>query len=576
LCNLHDAAKENSFFLSQHSLLSHSGALSDVVNSHVEIGDVDVLFGHSSRLLRRFSVRFTERLLLLRPPPDASEPPVVIQYSALRALLYAPKSSSVFLLLEPEHAPGTVWAYAKKAHFDPHCSTDRIKSSIQLTFLAPSFRSRFGEASGKFASLRAAVDRAARFGLRDTDFVRHYDDSAAQDPVQSQPRSSPSPSVESAAPPPPPPPPQQERSVRRLNPVSALAAKTPNTLRTFSRVRLSSQRKAAIDLADGEGSDVNGDGSARGGDDAPPLLVYPPPPNDKNSVTLTTYDLERLKPGEFLNDTLIEFYLLHLMIAVLTPEQRARCYMFNTFFFDKIASGRSGDGKYYADVARWTKHVDLFSKDFILIPINEHAHWRLIVVCFPGELLVEVPPAGAEPSPPASQSDHGSGGKLLPRGACLLGFDSLGGGGGGAFRVIRDYLMRELLDKRPDVMSPEAAQKRFDADHLVAATVTVPEQNNVYDCGLFVLQYAELLLTRADELFSPTETTARPKRHALTALLTRHGHDMWFDQSLITRKRKEMRKLIERLARESAANADAAATATPARVDGEDEFVDVA
>jgi Ulp1 family protease len=26
-------------------------------------------------------------------------------------------------------------------------------------------------------------------------------------------------------------------------------------------------------------------------------------------------------------------------------------------------------------VARWTKHLDLFSKRMVFVPINEHLHW---------------------------------------------------------------------------------------------------------------------------------------------------------------------------------------------------------
>lgn len=28
--------------------------------------------------------------------------------------------------------------------------------------------------------------------------------------------------------------------------------------------------------------------------------------------------------------------------------------------------------------------MDIFEKDFIIIPINEHSHWFLAIVCFPG------------------------------------------------------------------------------------------------------------------------------------------------------------------------------------------------
>ena len=42
--------------------------------------------------------------------------------------------------------------------------------------------------------------------------------------------------------------------------------------------------------------------------------------------------------------------------------------------------------KRYDRVERWTKKVNLFEKDFIVVPINEHAHWFVCVICFPGQL----------------------------------------------------------------------------------------------------------------------------------------------------------------------------------------------
>lgn len=32
---------------------------------------------------------------------------------------------------------------------------------------------------------------------------------------------------------------------------------------------------------------------------------------------------------------------------------------------------------------RWTKNVNLFEKDFIVIPLNENSHWFLAIICFP-------------------------------------------------------------------------------------------------------------------------------------------------------------------------------------------------
>lgn len=40
--------------------------------------------------------------------------------------------------------------------------------------------------------------------------------------------------------------------------------------------------------------------------------------------------------------------------------------------------------KRHARVKTWTKNVNLFEKEFIIVPINENAHWFLAIICFPG------------------------------------------------------------------------------------------------------------------------------------------------------------------------------------------------
>lgn len=38
----------------------------------------------------------------------------------------------------------------------------------------------------------------------------------------------------------------------------------------------------------------------------------------------------------------------------------------------------------HSRVEKWTKNVNLFDKDYIIIPINEQQHWFLAIICFPG------------------------------------------------------------------------------------------------------------------------------------------------------------------------------------------------
>ena len=72
----------------------------------------------------------------------------------------------------------------------------------------------------------------------------------------------------------------------------------------------------------------------------------------------------------------------------------APVYAFSSMFYTKLCEkrprGENGERRtQHSNVKRWTKNVDLFSKDFIFIPINIGAHWSLICVVRPGALITD-------------------------------------------------------------------------------------------------------------------------------------------------------------------------------------------
>ncbi|UKZ57683.1 hypothetical protein TrVGV298_011543 [Trichoderma virens] len=108
-------------------------------------------------------------------------------------------------------------------------------------------------------------------------------------------------------------------------------------------------------------------------------LVFPP--TGKNRATVDKIDIPRLDENEFLNDNLINFYIRYLehTLEKERPELLRKVYFFSTFFFEKL---RSTKGKInYDGVKAWTAKVDLLSYDYIFVPVNEHAHWYLAIIC---------------------------------------------------------------------------------------------------------------------------------------------------------------------------------------------------
>ncbi|XP_068565207.1 sentrin-specific protease 6 isoform X2 [Cebidichthys violaceus] len=123
------------------------------------------------------------------------------------------------------------------------------------------------------------------------------------------------------------------------------------------------------------------------------LMVYPPPPA-KGGMSVTNEDLHCLNDGEFLNDVIIDFYLKYLVLEKLKKDDAQRIHVFSSFFYKRLNQRERRNApdttnlpiqkRKHNRVKTWTRHVDLFQKDFIFVPINESAHWYLAVICFPG------------------------------------------------------------------------------------------------------------------------------------------------------------------------------------------------
>lgn len=98
-------------------------------------------------------------------------------------------------------------------------------------------------------------------------------------------------------------------------------------------------------------------------------------------------DIERLDEGQLLNDEIITFYLkyLHKQLEDTDEQLAKKVYFFNSFFWEKLKPKRGAVN--YDGVKNWTAKVDLLSFDYIIVPINEHAHWYVAIICNAKELL---------------------------------------------------------------------------------------------------------------------------------------------------------------------------------------------
>ncbi|XP_042260171.1 sentrin-specific protease 7b [Thunnus maccoyii] len=297
------------------------------------------------------------------------------------------------------------------------------------------------------------------------------------------------------------------------------------------------------------------------------LIQYPAAPC-KGRITVTKEDLACLNDGEFLNDVIIDFYLKFLLLEGVGGSVAERSHVFSSFFYKQLSRRRAageGDAPSVPDrhtrhqrVKTWTRHVDIFTKDFLFVPVNQEAHWYLVVVCFPG--LEEVRyeerqsrtgdsgrPAGnrvvslrSQQLPECTQQGWQRD-KALKR-PCILVMDSLKlSYHENVCRLLRDYLQVEWEVRR-------GTPRLFTSDSMRSFNCRVPQQDNSSDCGLYLLQYVESFLqnpvvhfdlpTRLDNWFP--RQRVRQKREEIGSLIMRmHESQQQNDRRTKTNKNKE-------------------------------------
>lgn len=283
-------------------------------------------------------------------------------------------------------------------------------------------------------------------------------------------------------------------------------------------------------------------------------LVFPP--TGKNRATVDKIDIPRLDEKEFLNDNLINFYIRYLehTLEKERPELRRKVYFFSTFFFEKL---RSTKGKInYDGVKAWTAKVDLLSYDYIFVPVNEHAHWYLAIICnIPNAIQSALEGKGSETSTTSTHNaievtDTPSSPRMSTVERDLTDISLEDGTAATATATRREEAddlslprgttsssvppspprkrksagaaLSKLSPTQPRIVtldslgSPHAPTVKALKEYLVEEAKTkkgidlttvptgmtargIPEQNNFCDCGVFILGYMQEFLANPDE-----------------------------------------------------------------------------
>lgn len=334
------------------------------------------------------------------------------------------------------------------------------------------------------------------------------------------------------------------------------------------------------------------------------ILIYPP---GKGGIPINTEDYMCLAQDQFLNDVIIDFYLKYLVHDILTYSQREKTHIFSTFFYKRLTtkpskvnkssnphewdSSLTPAQKRHARVKTWTKNVNIFDKDYIVVPINENCHWFVAIICYPSldgcrsiidnrlvtpqaikrrerrssmqigsttitplnkqeqltlncdsDNLSERDEAEAEESDLDmqcdSEEDDAEKAPLekkielpIPRKSEPIKQPCIlifdSLAGASRSRVVAT--LRDYLTC--EYQAKVSSSKIFNKDNIKASCLKIPQQNNFTDCGLYLLQYVEQFFK------DPILDYSLPIKQLAN----------WFDEIVVTRKREEISILLKKL-----------------------------
>ncbi len=190
---------------------------------------------------------------------------------------------------------------------------------------------------------------------------------------------------------------------------------------------------------------------------------------DRYKIKITREKIECLFGTSWLNSEVIAFWLEWWREQIGAgsegnmPAQNStsKCYFSSTYFYSKMMEG----GYNYKAIKRWTKAIDVFALDMIVLPINEtNSHWFLAVIDFMQQ-RIEI-------------------------------YDSMGK----AHSAVRETLLRWLGDEHMSRKNSVMDQANWSRQQNHRARI--PRQLNGSDCGVFMCLFAAYASLRRPFTFS--------------------------------------------------------------------------
>lgn len=211
---------------------------------------------------------------------------------------------------------------------------------------------------------------------------------------------------------------------------------------------------------------------------------------DNKVFTITKADFKTLYNNEWINDTLIDFFIKDEMERAIYERKLFKhneIYSFNSFFFPKLMTGGRPEDpqRYYRNVKKWLSKLDLTSYNYVILPINENLHWYCAIIKGLPKLLNANSESEKEKSLDPSEDSKDEAKYLLegkldkkPNNVEIFIFDSLCQKHSNIYLPLKQLIIDYCDDRH---------KLKVDKSSIRIYSAKVPKQNNFNDCGIHVI-----------------------------------------------------------------------------------------
>lgn len=238
----------------------------------------------------------------------------------------------------------------------------------------------------------------------------------------------------------------------------------------------------------------------------------------RGTITFTQHDLNKLRPPQYLNDTVISFFMQYHLDNHVAQDIKDKVHIFSSFFFAKLQAIRTKNIDNYEEsfkcISKWLKGIEIFNKDFLVMPVCERDHWLLVILCYPDR----------QPSEDVSLITDA---QLYEPAVFVL--NSLQNYGPSVKKSLNHFLKHQWMREKN---KPRNFSIRTRGG-IRLIFPRLPQQSNSYNCGVFALNYFYCFMKNPREVY--------------IRMFRRTGMISWFEENQINipTERKRMGEIIK-------------------------------